>query len=130
MGLYGDGLTRIVAFLRAHDPALVDRLADDGLLSGLLVLHDLHPFDEVGRIRRALERLGGGAEYLGTGEDGVVRVRLEGCRSGAGAVEAAVRGAAPETTAVVVAAGAPLVQIGMGPPPGWRPAAPPEGRAS
>jgi hypothetical protein len=91
---------------------------------------DLHPLDEAGRIRRALERLGGGAEYLGTGADGVVRVRLEGCRSGAGAVEAVVRDAAPETTAVVVAAGTPLVQIGMGPPPGWRPAAPPEGRAS
>jgi Fe-S cluster biogenesis protein NfuA len=133
MDLYGEGLARVVDVLRVRDPALVDALAEDGLLSGLLVLHDLHPLDAEARIRRALELMGSDAEFLGV-DDGVARLRLAGGGRGCGSaasgalLETAVRDAAPELTGVELVEAAALFQIGMGPPPGWGPAA--EGRAS
>ncbi|WP_328457563.1 MULTISPECIES: NifU family protein [unclassified Amycolatopsis] len=132
MNLYGEGLARIAGVLRVRDPALLDELAGDGLLAGLLVLHDLHPLDADTRIRRALARLGGDAELLGV-EDGVARLRRAGAR-GCGSstsdvlLETAVLDAAPELSGVELTEAAALFQIGMGPPPGWRTAG--EGRAS
>ena len=136
MELYGEGLARVVAILRERDPALVDRIAQDEALAGLLLLHDLHPLDVDARIRQGLDRarpqLGAHAdrvEYVGVDAEGVVRLRLDGNRDGCPSVartvrktiERAVLDAAPETTGVEIT-GAPttLFQIGMGPPPGWR----------
>ncbi len=132
MDLYGEGLARIAGLLRVRDPTLLDELAGDGLLAGLLVLHDLHPHDAGTRVRRALDRLGTGAELLDV-DDGVARVRVargRGCGAAAAdaLLETAVRDAAPELTGVELTEPAALFQIGMGPPPGWRPAA--EGWAS
>ncbi len=120
LDLYGEGLTRVVAILRGHDPALVDEIARDELLAGLLILHDLHPLDADARIRQAVARVGD-VDYLGTDVDGVVRLRVEtaGCPSSVrGALEAAVRDAAPEVAKVEITASATpkLFQIGMGPP--------------
>lgn len=126
MALYGEGLARVLAILRDHDPAAVALISEDALVEDLLLLHDLHPLDTPGRIARALERLDppGPVEYLGM-DDGVVRVRLTagGCRSAAvRMIEQAVLEAAPEVTRVEVVTAAPpaLLQIGMGPPPGSR----------
>ncbi|MYS87941.1 hypothetical protein [Embleya scabrispora] len=53
MDFYGAGLTRLAALLRDAD---TDRRAvlDDELVTGLLVLHDLHPDDVPTRIARGL----------------------------------------------------------------------------
>ncbi|SFR02530.1 hypothetical protein SAMN04488564_102129 [Lentzea waywayandensis] len=128
MALYGEGLARVLAILREHDPALVARIAEDDLLEDLLLLHDLHPRDASARIRRVLDGLGalGPLENLGIDADGVVRIRLtaSGCHRSAAArtVEQAVLDAVPEATRVEVVTAAPdtLLQIGMRPPPGWR----------
>ena len=85
VGLYGDGLGRIVAGLGdAGQGGLLARLAEDPLVESLLLLHDLHPLDAGTRIQRALDRvrphLGShavGVEYLGV-TDGVAHLRLEG----------------------------------------------------
>jgi Fe-S cluster biogenesis protein NfuA/nitrite reductase/ring-hydroxylating ferredoxin subunit len=144
--LYGDGLGHIVAAL--HDGgeagrALLDRLADDPLVEGLLLLHGLHPLDVDARIQRALDRVrpylgshAGGVQYLGVSEEGVARLRLEGSCHGCPsstvtvqlAIEGAVQDAAPEVTEVVVEGmTAPpepaLLQIG--PRPGGATAVPP-----
>jgi Fe-S cluster biogenesis protein NfuA/nitrite reductase/ring-hydroxylating ferredoxin subunit len=144
--LYGDGLGHIVAAL--HDGgeagrALLDRLADDPLVEGLLLLHGLHPLDVDARIQRALDRVrpylgshAGGVQYLGVSEEGVARLRLEGSCHGCPsstvtvqlAIEGAVQDAAPEVTEVVVEGmTAPpepaLLQIG--PRPGGVTAVPP-----
>ncbi|MFB9907838.1 NifU family protein [Allokutzneria oryzae] len=137
MELYGEGLARVLAILREHDPALIDRVAHDEVLEDLLLLHDLHPLDVDARIRRGLDgvrpRLGahaGRIEYLGVDADGVVRLRLDGNRGGCPSaaltarktIERAVRDAAPETSGVEITGGSTdLLQIRMGPPPGWRP---------
>jgi Fe-S cluster biogenesis protein NfuA len=146
VGLYGDGLGRIVAALRAdgaQGAALLDRLTDDPLVESLLLLHDLHPLDVDARVQRALDRVrpylgshAGGVQYLGV-HDGVARLRLEGschgCPSSTVTVQLAIQGAvqdaAPEVTDVVVegmtAPPAPqLLQIGPRPPAAAGPADP------
>jgi Fe-S cluster biogenesis protein NfuA/nitrite reductase/ring-hydroxylating ferredoxin subunit len=120
VGLYGDGLEQIMSILAAQGPAgaaMIDALADDPTVEGLLLLHGLHPLDVDARIQRALDRVrpylgshAGGVEYLGVDAAGVARLRLEGschgCPSSTVTVElaitGAVRDAAPEVTDVVV----------------------------
>src|SRR5690242_6863386 len=94
-------------------------LTRDELVSGPLVLHDLHPLGTEGRVRAALSELHpalgpreGGVELIGVDPGGVVRLRLSGgshgCASSratvAGAVERAVLRAAPEVTRLEVEA--------------------------
>jgi Fe-S cluster biogenesis protein NfuA len=140
VGLYGDGLSRIVAVLREQgEPglAMLHKLAEDPLAESLLLLHDLHPLGVDARIQRALDRVrpylgshAGGVEYLGTA-DGVARLRLEGschgCPSSTATVQLAITGAvqdaAPEVSQVVVegmtaAPGPRLLQIGRRPAAG------------
>jgi Fe-S cluster biogenesis protein NfuA/nitrite reductase/ring-hydroxylating ferredoxin subunit len=137
VGLYGDGLTRIVAALQEEGDAgtaMLDRLTGDALVESLLLLHDLHPLDVDARVQRALDRVrpylgshAGGVEYLGV-RDGVARLRLEGschgCPSSTVTVQLAIQGAvqdaAPEVTEVVVEGmtappAPPLLQIGRRP---------------
>lgn len=132
--MYGEGLSRITAALGAGE---VLRLAEDELVESLLLLHDLHPLDVHARIERALDRVrpylgshAGGVEFLGV-SDGVAQLRLAGSCDGCAsstvtvrmAIEGAVRDAAPELTGIEVAGvvdeGPRLLQVGMGPPPGW-----------
>src|SRR5499425_1905754 len=150
VGLYGDGLSHIVAALAADGEtgqAMLDSLAADPLVEGLLLLHGLHPLDVDARIQRALDQVrpylgshAGGVQYLGV-RDGVARLRLEGSCHGCPsstvtvrlAIEGAVQDAAPEVTEVVVEgmtapSGPALLQIGPRPDdaPG---AGPPAGSA-
>ena len=138
VGLYGDGLGRIVAMLGEQGEAgaaMLAKLAEDPLVESLLLLHGLHPLDVDARIQRALDRVrpylgshAGGVEYLGV-TDGVARLRLEGschgCPSSTVTVQLAITGAveeaAPEVTQVVVEGmteppGPELLQIGRRPP--------------
>jgi len=139
LGLYGDGLSHIVAALHAEGAAgaaILDRLIADPLVESLLLLHDLHPLDVDARIQRALDQVrpylgshAGGVQYLGVTSEGVARLRLEGschgCPSSTVTVQLALKGAiedaAPEVTDVVVegmtsAGEGPLLQIGSRPP--------------
>jgi hypothetical protein len=110
--LYGDGLTRIITTI-GDDTRLQALLIADPLVDSLLLIHDLHPLDTESRIKRALGRLGPGAELLGVDDDGVVHVKLAGgCGSTAAAVQQAVADAAPETSGVELAPrDPPLLQI-------------------
>ncbi|WP_051175361.1 NifU family protein [Nocardia exalbida] len=115
VGLYGAGLTRVVALL---DADAVERLARDDLVASLLLVHELHPHDVSTRVRTALDSvrpyLGshGGDVHLVDIVDGVVRLELAGsCKSCPSssvtlelAVEDAVRAAAPEIESIEVVA--------------------------
>jgi Fe-S cluster biogenesis protein NfuA/nitrite reductase/ring-hydroxylating ferredoxin subunit len=140
LGLYGDGLSHIMAALHAEGAAgapVLERLLEDPLVESLLMLHDLHPLDVDTRIQRALDKVrpylgshAGGVTYLGVTEDGVAQLRLEGscdgCASSTVTVQLAIKGAiedaAPEVTEVVVEGVTPppgpetLLQIGRRPP--------------
>ena len=132
--LHGTALARMVELV--DDPDTMRRLADDDLVGGILVLHDLHPDDVETRIQRALDAVrpylgshAGGIDLLGVDDQGVAHLRLEGTCDGcpssqvtvSTAVETAVRGAAPEVVTVetegVVAETrpTPLLQIGLRP---------------
>lgn len=115
--LYGAGLERIMR-ITSGDSKLQARFIADQLVESLLLVHDLHPLDAGARVRRALGRLGIGAELLSVDDDGTAVVRLA---HGGGAlavadVERAVMDAAPEVTGVRLAPREPpLLQIGRRP---------------
>ncbi|MGW7356865.1 NifU family protein [Streptomyces sp. NPDC054802] len=110
--LYGECIARIVGHLEDW-PEAARRLADDELVSHLLLVHDLHPDPPETRVgavleetRSALADQGGDVELLGL-EGAVVRLRLTeggggggcGCSSGESAKDAlrtAVLGRVPE----------------------------------
>src|SRR4028119_1047027 len=81
----------------------VEAVAEDELVSHLLLLHGLHPLDLETRVVRALEEVrpylkshGGNVELLGV-EGGVARLRMQGscsgCPSSTLARKTAIRGA-------------------------------------
>jgi len=86
--MHADALEHVLDSI--HDNALtgqqlIDRLAEDPLISNLLVLHGLHPLDLETRVRHALESVkprlglhGGDVDLIGVTPDGVVKLRLEG----------------------------------------------------
>jgi Fe-S cluster biogenesis protein NfuA/nitrite reductase/ring-hydroxylating ferredoxin subunit len=103
MQLYGEGLERIMA---AVDEPTRDRLAGDGVIASLLLIHGLYPVDLETRVREALagvrpymESHGGDVELLGI-EDGVARMRLvghcRGCPASEATLELAIKKALEE----------------------------------
>jgi Fe-S cluster biogenesis protein NfuA/nitrite reductase/ring-hydroxylating ferredoxin subunit len=114
LDLYGEGLARIVERLGEGGGDLPARLAEDELVSHLLLLHDLHPVDVESRVVGALDEVrpyleshGGNVELVAVA-DGVVRLRLQGSCSGCPssamtlklAIEDAIHKAAPEVETV------------------------------
>jgi Fe-S cluster biogenesis protein NfuA/nitrite reductase/ring-hydroxylating ferredoxin subunit len=118
--LYGAGLERLLEIVHETgrlDDELLDRLAADELVAGLLAVHGLHPDDVGTRVARALDGVrpylgshGGDVELVGVTDDGVVRLRMlgscDGCPSSSVtltlAVETAIQGAVPEVSAIEV----------------------------
>ncbi len=107
LDLHAAGLAKV---LELAEPAIVARLAADGLVSSLLLLHGLHPHSAEQRVTAALERacpqfrtLGGTVELLSATEE-VVRLRLGGDPSASAelrvVVESLVIEAVPDVTAI------------------------------
>jgi Fe-S cluster biogenesis protein NfuA/nitrite reductase/ring-hydroxylating ferredoxin subunit len=102
--LYGAGLVRICAAL---DDDVRDRLAQDGVVASLMLIHGLYPVDLETRVREALHQVrpymeshGGDVELVGL-EDGVARLRLvghcKGCPASEATLELAIKQALEET---------------------------------
>ncbi len=118
--LYGAGLERFMDLLHESghlDDDLMARLAGDDLVSSLLMVHGLHPYDVETRVEQALESVrpylgshGGDVELVAVTDDGTVRLRLlgscDGCPSSSVtlklAVEGAIEAAAPEVGVIEV----------------------------
>jgi hypothetical protein len=113
LDLHAAGLARMLhlASDRAEPGQVVERFAQDDLVSGLLLLHGLHPVPLADRVARALDRVrtdlrrrGGEADLLGVTTE-AVRVRLRGDPSAGPvlrrAVEDALTEAAPDVPRVV-----------------------------
>lgn len=130
--LYGGGLERLLTILydlgRLDEEALAALVADD-LVSSLLLVHDLHPYDVTTRVQQALDSVrpylgshGGDVELLSVSDD-VVRLRLlgscDGCPSSSVtlklAVEGAIEAAAPEISRIDVDTGGEHTAAGSGP---------------
>lgn len=118
--LYGAGIERILEILCEAgrlDEAVTASFAGDELVSSLLLVHGLHPYDVGLRVARALDAVrpylgshGGDVQLLEVTQDGVVRLRLlgtcDGCPSSSVTVKLAVMGAieaaAPEVVHIEV----------------------------
>jgi Fe-S cluster biogenesis protein NfuA/nitrite reductase/ring-hydroxylating ferredoxin subunit len=118
--LYGSGIERILDILydAGHlDDTVLAALAGDDLVSNLLIVHGLHPYDVGLRVENALESVrpylgshGGDVELVEVSDAGVVRLRLlgscDGCPSSSVtlklAVEGAIEAAAPEIQVIEV----------------------------
>src|SRR6476660_8631699 len=93
--LHGTTLERALEIVHENDLTLVDKLAEDPLVSNLLILHGLHPLDLEARVRGALEK---------------VKLRLEGNCNGCpssrvtlkSSIEEAIYAAAPDVTGMEV----------------------------
>ena len=130
--LYASGLERTLTIM--HELGRLDNealaaLASDDLVSSLLLVHDLHPYDVTTRVEQALDNVrpylgshGGDVELISVSED-VVRLRLlgscEGCPSSSVtlklAVEGAIEAAAPEIVRIDVDTGDEHAPAAAGP---------------
>ncbi len=115
--LYGDGLERIFAAVgESSDGELGKRLAEDGVVASLMLIHGLYPValeqrvvEALDSVRPYMESHGGNVELLGV-EDGVARIRLEGscdgCPASSSTLELAIKSAleeaAPDLEGLVV----------------------------
>jgi Fe-S cluster biogenesis protein NfuA/nitrite reductase/ring-hydroxylating ferredoxin subunit len=105
--LYGEGLTRIVRELAEQgEEGLLLRLAGDGVIGSLLLIHDLYPIPLEDRVEEALasvrpymESHGGDVQLLRL-EDGVAHLKLvghcHGCPASAATLELAIKEALEE----------------------------------
>lgn len=119
MELHAAGFDRTLTLIQQSGTGthLIQQLSLDPLVSGLLLLHGLHPVDLETRVLEALEKArpylqshGGNVELAGVDEQGVVRLRMKGtchgCPSSAltlkSTIEEAIRQAAPDVTEILI----------------------------
>ncbi len=120
LDLHGNGLNRALETIFDSGPdgqALINKLAEDDLISNLLLLHGLHPLDLETRVRHALDEVkprlglhGGSVELMGVTPEGAVRLQLEGNCEGCPSsrvtlkysIEEALYAAAPDITSLEV----------------------------
>lgn len=86
--LHGAGLERVLGVVYdsgVSGSAVIDELGRDQLVSGLLLLHGLHPLDLETRVRNAIEEVkprlslhGGSVDLLGVTPEGRVQLKLQG----------------------------------------------------
>jgi len=132
MSLHASVLDRMLDIAsKAGDPglALIEKYTQDPLISGLLVLYDLHPENLEVRLARALDSVRPSLQSQGADveliefRDGVVNLRLtkksNGCASSTAnlktAVEQAIYEAAPEVAAIVTEGASPQAASGFVP---------------
>ncbi len=120
LDLHGSGFERTLELIfetNLSGQALIDQLAEDQLVSPLLLLHGLHPLDLETRVRSAIESVkprlglhGGSVELMAVTPEGGVKLRLEGNCNGCpssritlkSSIEEAIYAAAPDITALEV----------------------------
>lgn len=118
--LHGNGIERVLSVVYesgSEGMAVIDQLGHDPLVSGLLLLHGLHPLDLETRVRHAIEEVkprlglhGGSVELLGVSPEGRVHLKLQGncheCPSSRltlrFSIEEALNAAAPDLTGLDV----------------------------
>ncbi len=110
LSFYGHGLERILDIIsRGNNTAAKDiynNMLGDSFVNGLLLIHDLHPFDLRTRLNLALEKVrpymdshGGSVEIISL-EDGIAKLKLngncKGCPSSSATLELGIKQALEE----------------------------------
>jgi hypothetical protein len=110
-GLYGAGLERLLTVLHEGGgltDATVAAVADDELISALLLVHGLHPYDTATRVRRALA--GTGASLVEVTADGVCHLRVAHGQPSP-ALHELIEAVAPEVTGIEFDNKQPLIPV-------------------
>jgi Fe-S cluster biogenesis protein NfuA len=114
MDVHGAALERMLEIISRVDDRVKRAVADDPLVSSLLLLYGLHPDDLDTRVNRATERMrqyvckhGGEIGEISITETKIsVRLETSGCQSTAhtlkSAIEDAIRAAAPDVAEIEV----------------------------
>lgn len=111
LDLHAGALERMMEIIATTEsgPPIIDALGADPRVSGILLLHDLHPLDLETRVAQALDdpafRSRGAAVELIAIHDGVIRVRIDGGPGLKLAVEKALWEAAPEAVELLIEGG-------------------------
>ncbi len=110
LSFYGQGLERILGIIsKGNNTAAKDiynNMLGDSFVNGLLLIHDLHPFDLRTRLNLALEKVrpymdshGGSVEIISL-EDGIAKLKLngncKGCPSSSATLELGIKQAIEE----------------------------------
>ncbi len=110
LSFYGHGLERILGIIsKGNNTAAKDiynNMLGDSFVNGLLLIHDLHPFDLRTRLNLALEKVrpymdshGGSVEIISL-EDGIAKLKLngncKGCPSSSATLELGIKQAIEE----------------------------------
>jgi Fe-S cluster biogenesis protein NfuA len=113
--MHGAGLSIILEKIRASGEvgrSIQQAIEKDTIVTGLLLLHDLHPTPLDQRVQKALESVrpylhshGGNVELLGISEDGVISLKLHGSCHGCPSSQATLR----DTIETAIAEAAPDV---------------------
>ncbi|HWB52690.1 MAG TPA: NifU family protein [Tepidisphaeraceae bacterium] len=136
MEFHGTGLTKIIELIADAGEvgqSIIDEMAQDELISNLLLLYDLHPVDLQTRVQAALEKVqpylashGGHVELVDISADRIVRLKLEGSCHGCHSsqitlrqtIETALLAAAPDIAGLSVEGAAdpePATSVGFVP---------------
>jgi len=110
--LYGAGLERLLGVLHAAGALtdeVVDAVAADELIAGLLLVHGLHPYDTATRISRVLA--GTGVELIEVTDAGACRLRLSHGHHPPAGLEQAIEAVAPEVTDISVSGPKPVIPV-------------------
>jgi Fe-S cluster biogenesis protein NfuA len=119
MEMHGAGISRMLEKLSERDGGIevIDAIADDPVVAGLLLIHNLHPRTIQQRVTAALDSVrpylashGGAVELLGITDEGAVHLRMQGschgCPSSAvtlkTSIEKAILEKAPDVAAIEV----------------------------
>ncbi|MEP6950703.1 MAG: NifU family protein [Ginsengibacter sp.] len=110
LSFYGHGLEKILSIISSGNNSaakdIYNSLIEDSFVSGLLLIHDLHPLDLKTRLYLALEKVkpymdshGGSVEIVSL-EDGVAKLKLSGscngCASSSSTLELGIKQAIEE----------------------------------
>ena len=110
VSFYGHGLEKILRVISKGNSAaakdIYNDLIEDSFISGLLLIHDLHPLDLKTRLYHALEKVRpyidshGGSVELVSLEDGIAKIKLSGscktCPSSGSTLELGIKQAIEE----------------------------------
>src|SRR5580692_4978145 len=70
MDLHGEAIERMLQHISAPEEksgeALIDSLAEDPVIAGVLVLYGLHPYDLESRVRKAIDKARSALRSYGT----------------------------------------------------------------